>query len=92
MHAIYHFKAWEVRNTILQTVHELDLKRRSYVHLKTHYAKVRKFFLKCENDGLTSSYGIYRASAMCLAPRIPWCPSIVKWMAVGSRMQCVVID
>ena len=32
MHAIYHFKSWEVRNPMLQTVRDLDLKRRSHGH------------------------------------------------------------
>ncbi|KAL6310969.1 hypothetical protein AAG906_021579 [Vitis piasezkii] len=35
MHMIYHFEAWEVRNSALQTTHDLDLKRRRYGHLKT---------------------------------------------------------
>ena len=35
MHTICFFKAWEVRSPTLQTVHELELKRRSYGHLKT---------------------------------------------------------
>ncbi|RVW72114.1 hypothetical protein CK203_054778 [Vitis vinifera] len=34
LHSIYHFKAWEVRNPMLQTVGDLDLKRRSYGRLK----------------------------------------------------------
>ena len=34
MHMICRFEAWEVRNPALQTVHDLDLKRRSYGHLK----------------------------------------------------------
>ncbi|KAL6323775.1 hypothetical protein AAG906_002243 [Vitis piasezkii] len=42
MHMICRFKAWEVRNPLLQTVmSDLDLKRRSYGHLKTHYTKLR---------------------------------------------------
>ena len=32
IHAIYHFKSWEVRNPMLQTVRDLDLKGRSYGH------------------------------------------------------------
>nr|CAN67372.1 hypothetical protein VITISV_026453 [Vitis vinifera] len=43
MYTIYHFEAWEVRNPILQTVHDLDLKRRSYGCLKIDCAKVQKF-------------------------------------------------
>ncbi|RVW18217.1 hypothetical protein CK203_106135 [Vitis vinifera] len=39
MYTIYHFEAWEVRNPILQTVHDLDLKRRSYGCLKIDCAK-----------------------------------------------------
>ena len=35
MHMICNFKALEVRNPVLQTVHDLDLKQRSYGHLKT---------------------------------------------------------
>ena len=35
MHMICYFKAWEVRNLVLQTVHDLDLKQRSYGRLKT---------------------------------------------------------
>ncbi|KAL6326116.1 hypothetical protein AAG906_000991 [Vitis piasezkii] len=35
MHMISRFEAWEVRNPVLQTVSDLDLKRRSYDRLKT---------------------------------------------------------
>ena len=35
MHAIYHFKSQEVNNPMLQTVHNLELKRRSYSHCKS---------------------------------------------------------
>ncbi|KAL6340004.1 hypothetical protein AAG906_038839 [Vitis piasezkii] len=34
MHTIYQFEAWEVRNLVFQTVHDLDLKRRSYGRLQ----------------------------------------------------------
>ena len=34
MHAIYHFKAQEVKNPMLQTVRDSELKRRSYSHYK----------------------------------------------------------
>ncbi|RVW48904.1 hypothetical protein CK203_091227 [Vitis vinifera] len=44
MHTIYHFEAWEVRNPTLQTVHDLDLKRRSYGRLKTDGAKLSENF------------------------------------------------
>ncbi|RVW91291.1 hypothetical protein CK203_035478 [Vitis vinifera] len=40
MHTICRFEAWEVRNLELQTVCELDLKRRSYGHLKTYCTKL----------------------------------------------------
>ena len=42
MHMICRFEAWEVRNPWLQTVHDLDLKRRSYGHFKADGAE-------CEN-------------------------------------------
>ena len=35
MHTICRFEAWEVRSPALQTVHDLDLKQRSYGRLKT---------------------------------------------------------
>ncbi|RVX10380.1 L-type lectin-domain containing receptor kinase IX.1 [Vitis vinifera] len=34
IHSIYHFKAQEVKNPMLQTVRDLELKRRSYSHCK----------------------------------------------------------
>ncbi|RVW42171.1 hypothetical protein CK203_094625 [Vitis vinifera] len=34
LHSIYHFKAQEVKNPMLQTVHDSELKRRSYSHCK----------------------------------------------------------
>ncbi|KAL6349770.1 hypothetical protein AAG906_001657 [Vitis piasezkii] len=40
MHTICRFEAWEVRNPVLQMVHDLDLKRRSYDRLKIDYAKL----------------------------------------------------
>ena len=60
MYSIYHFKSWEVRNPMLQTVRDLDLKRRSYGRLKTDYTKLsgnfapwnpkcEKSFPRCEN-------------------------------------------
>ncbi|KAL6311812.1 hypothetical protein AAG906_033327 [Vitis piasezkii] len=44
VHTICHFEAWEVRNPILQTVSDLDLKRRSYGCLKADYAKLSENF------------------------------------------------
>ena len=34
LHSIYHFKSQEVKNPMLQTVHDSELKRRSYSHCK----------------------------------------------------------
>ena len=47
MYAIYHFKAQEVNNPILQTVHNSELKRRSYSHCKSITPSWRKHFAKC---------------------------------------------
>ena len=45
MYTICRFESWEVRSPALQTVHDLDLKRRSYGILKMNRAKPnRKFF------------------------------------------------
>ena len=46
MYAIYHFKAQEVNNPMLQTVHNLELKRRSYSHCKSITLSWRKHFVK----------------------------------------------
>ena len=35
MHTIFFFKSWEVRSPALQTVHDLEVKQRSYGRLKT---------------------------------------------------------
>ena len=58
IHIICRFEAWEVRNLVLQTVHDLDLKRRSYGRLKTNAqstngnfaakAPFRRWFRSCE--------------------------------------------
>ena len=44
MHMIFCFEDWEVRNPELQAVHDLDLKQRSYGHLKTDCAKLSENF------------------------------------------------
>ena len=46
MHAICHFKAQEVNNPMLQTVHNLELKWRSYSHCKSITLSWRKHFAK----------------------------------------------
>ena len=43
MHTISHFKAWEFRSPTLQTVHELELKWRSYGRLKTTTSSCTKW-------------------------------------------------
>ena len=49
MHAIYHFKAQEANNPMLQTVRNSELKRRSYSHCKSITPSWRKHFAKyCE--------------------------------------------
>ena len=47
MHAIYHFKAQEVNNPMLQNVHNSEFKRRSYNHCKSITPSWRKHFAKC---------------------------------------------
>ena len=47
VHAIYHFKAQEVKNPILQTVRNSELKRRSCSHCKPITPSWRKHFAKC---------------------------------------------
>ena len=47
MHTIYHFKAQEVKNPMLQTVCNSELKWRSYSHWKPITPSWRKNFAKC---------------------------------------------
>ena len=47
MHAIYHFKAQEVNNPMLQTVCNSELKQRSFSHYKSITPSWRKHFAKC---------------------------------------------
>ena len=57
MHTIFHFKAWEVRSPMLQTVRDLELKRKSYGCLKTNHAtmhlKRRALSLRSHTKPLT---------------------------------------
>ena len=46
MHSICCFEAQEVNNPMLQTVHNLELKRRSYSHCKSITLSWRKHFAK----------------------------------------------
>ena len=49
LHSIYHFKAQEVKNPMLQTVRNSDLKWRSYSHCKPITPSWRKNFAqRCE--------------------------------------------
>ena len=47
LHSIYHFKAQEVKNPMLQTVCNSELKWRSYSHCKPITPSWRKNFAKC---------------------------------------------
>nr|CAN69992.1 hypothetical protein VITISV_039897 [Vitis vinifera] len=51
MHTIYRFKAYEVRNPVLQTVHDLDLNRRSYGRFKTDGAEPFQISESQESNG-----------------------------------------
>ena len=48
LHSIYHFKAPEVKNLMLQTVHDSELKWRSYSHWKLITPRWRKILHGCE--------------------------------------------
>ena len=50
LHSIYHFKAQEVKNPMLQTVHDSELKRRSYSHCKQITSSWRKIFARLRNQ------------------------------------------
>ena len=65
MHTISRFKAWEFRSPTLQTVCELELKRRSYGRLKTtasSCAKFRSCKMSCENFATQSPFPSYKTS------------------------------
>ena len=50
LQSIYHFKAQEVKNPMLQTVHDSELKRRSYSHCKQITPSWRKIFARLWNQ------------------------------------------
>ena len=65
MYTIYHFESQEVRSPTLQMFCELDLKRRSYGHLKTtasSCAKFRSCEMSCENFATQSPFRSYETS------------------------------
>ena len=70
LHAIYHFKAQEVKNLTLQTVYDLDLKRGRYGLRKTTAPGVREFRtppFSCAN-GVRSSYTFFRCAKISHTP------------------------
>ncbi|KAL6348623.1 hypothetical protein AAG906_016147 [Vitis piasezkii] len=69
LHSIYHFKSQEVKNPMLQTVHDLELKRRSYSHFKKitpKFNQTRGFFLEDERLSFLS-LGVKKAGYLLRA-------------------------
>ena len=73
MHAIYHFKAQEVSNPMLQTVHNSELKQRSYIHCKSITPSWRKHFAKCWEITLLlrSDFAAFLYSMMYFLLKLP---------------------
>ena len=85
MHTIFRFESWEVKSPMLQMVHNLELKRRSYGHLKTimqstngNFAVVppfRRVFRSCEttlwHTSATSQHPYTHFAAAKWAAKIP---------------------
>ena len=70
LHAIYHFKAFEVKNPTLQTVHDLELKQGRYGLRKTTAPGVREFRtppFSCAN-GVRSSHTSFRCAKISHTP------------------------
>ena len=73
MHSIYHFKAQEVNNPMLQTVRNSELKWRSYNHCKQITPSWRKHFAKCYEITLLlrSDFAAFLNSRMFLLLTMP---------------------
>ena len=58
LHSIYHFKAQEVKNPMLQTVRNSELKRRSYSHCKSITLKCYEITLLLRSDFAAFLYSV----------------------------------
>ena len=91
LHAIYHFKDQEVRNLILQTVPNSELKRRSYSHYKPITPSWRKNFAqRCEITLLLrDDFAAFLYSAM-FSPRSflsRWKSNTTSWRTSSQRCE-----
>ena len=70
MSRISHFKDREVRSPTLQMVHELELKRRSYGHLKTTASSCAK---------ILQQLVIFAATSQWVSQLRNWCHCAAEW-------------
>ena len=82
MHAIYHFKAQEANNPILQTVHNSELKRRSYSHYKSITVSWKKHFFKVlrNHPFVAKWFGSLFAQCCGIPPEVSqYMPHVESW-------------
>ena len=91
MHAICRFKAQEVNNLILQTVHNLELKWRSYSHWKQITPSWRKNFAqRCEITLLLRDDFVAFLYSDVFPPwTFPsrWKPNTTSWKTISQRCE-----
>ena len=89
LHAIYHFKAQEVKNSTLQTVYDLELKWGSYSLWKMTAPSWRKDSAKCCEITLLlrNDFAAFLHSALdfpwSFTPR--WKPNTTRWKPTSQR-------
>ena len=91
MHAICHFKAQEVNNPMLQTVHNLELKWRSYSHCNSITLSWRKNFAqRCEITLLLrDDFAAFLYSVVFPPWSFPsrWKPNTTRWKTTSQRCE-----
>ena len=94
LHAIYHFKDQEVKNLMLQTVCNSELKWRSYSHCKLIIPSCRKnFSQRCEITLLLrNDFATILHSAVEFLLKFPdiyarWRPNTASWNPTSQRCE-----
>ena len=93
MHAIFHFEAQEVNNPMLQTVHDSELKWRSYSHWKPITPSWRKNFARLRNHPFAAKW--FRSTVLwnsswsfpIFATR--WKPNTASWKPTSQRCEII---
>ena len=94
LHSIYHFKAQEVKNPTLQTMHDSELKWRSYIHCKQITLSWMKNFARLWNHPFVTKWFRSHFAQCCgIPPEVSryfltrWKPNTTSWKTTSQRCE-----